>query len=384
MRNRLIALCASLLFLGSLSAVYAGGGKEKAAPEAKKAPVQKVTLLHFMGEQTKRNGLKQICDAVTAKNPNVVYEIEGVAYAQYTGILKTRLAADDAPDLFTGWPNQYVEIIRAGQVMDLSSKAPGRKIIPWLAKECTVDGKLSGIPLDVQMYGAFYNKDVFDKYGLKVPTTFDELIKVCDTLMANKVYPFVRSYKNANFPWVEYTCFAYPLLCQDPSTSNILWRSIFEKKAKFADYPAFVESELLAEMQPYAVVHVLDADAVEARVFLPRFFEEPRDLRLVDSDSVVFHPEDEGIGHPFGTDEDASASPGKLDAVEEGVLRERLEHEAQRLKPRGRLVFQEFEGEPVFVPEFLEDEVVGNVLELLLHGGEFRSAHGEAEQLYQG
>jgi len=242
MRNRLTILCVCVLLLGGLSFVHAGGGKEKAAPEAKKAAVQKITLLHFMGEQTKRDGLKQLCDAVTAKNPNVVFEIEGVAYAQYTGILKTRLAADDAPDLFTGWPNQYVEIIRAGQVMDLSSKEPGRKIIPWLAKECTVDGKLSGIPLDVQMYGAFYNKDVFDKYGLKVPTTFDELVKVCDTLMANKVYPFVRSYKNANFPWVEYTCFAYPLLCQDPSTSNVLWRSIFEKKAKFADYPAFVET----------------------------------------------------------------------------------------------------------------------------------------------
>ncbi len=201
-----------------------------------------MTLINYFGLKSKDDAIRSICDAVTARYPNITFEIQGIPYAQYTGILKTRIAADDSPDLFTGWPNQYVELIRAGQVLDLSEKVSTTRLIPWLARECTVDGKVYGFPLDVQIYGIFYNKDVFDKYGLEIPTTMDELIRICDILMANKVYPFVGSYKDANSPWVEYSTFAYPMLSQDDSTKNILWKSIFEKKAQFADYPAFAQS----------------------------------------------------------------------------------------------------------------------------------------------
>lgn len=241
MKIRASILLSCFLFLGVLFTASAGGEKEKAAA-VKKTDTQKITLINYFGLKPKDDGIKLICDAVTAKYPNVTFEIQGVPYAQYTGILKTRIAADDAPDLFTGWPSQYVELIRAGQVLDLSDKACTKRLIPWMAKECTVDGKVYGFPLDVQFYGIFYNKDLFDKYGLKIPTTFDELIKVCDTFMANKVYPFVGSYKDANTPWVEYSTFAYPLLCQNESTKNVLWQSIVDKKARFADYPAFAES----------------------------------------------------------------------------------------------------------------------------------------------
>ncbi len=241
MKTNLTRVLAIFLFLGVLFTAAASGKGEKAGESARKAEAQKVTLINYMGEQTKINGLKLLCDSVTAKYPKVTFEIETVTYAQYTGILKTRIAADDAPDLFTGWPLQYVELVNSGQVMDLSGKAPIKRLLPWLTQECTVDGKVYGFPLDVQIYGAFYNKDVFDKYGLKVPATIDEFVKVCDTFMANKVYPLVRSYKNSNYPWVEYTTIAYPMLLQDGSTKNVLWKSIVDKKAAFADYPLVAE-----------------------------------------------------------------------------------------------------------------------------------------------
>ncbi|MFA6504880.1 MAG: extracellular solute-binding protein [Treponemataceae bacterium] len=223
-----------------VTAAAASGKNENQA--VTKPAAQKVTILHYMGEASKNDGLAALVKEITGKNPNSSYEVEGVAYSQYTGILKTRIAADDAPDLFTGWPNQYTELIRAGQVLDLSEKPYMKRLIPWLADEARVNGKLYGFPLDIQLYGTFYNKDVFDKYGLKVPKTLDEYLAICETLMANKVYPFVRSYKNANFPWVEYTCFAYPMLCQSEATKSILWSSIAEKKTKFKDHPLFAES----------------------------------------------------------------------------------------------------------------------------------------------
>jgi ABC-type glycerol-3-phosphate transport system substrate-binding protein len=266
----ILAACV-LACIVALSVPASGNSEKKTDDAQKKSAPRKVVVLHFMGEQTKRDGLKLLVDAVTEKNPNLSYEIEGVAYAQYTGILKTRIAADDAPDLFTGWPNQYVELIRAGQVMDLSDKPYMKKVIPWLANEGRVDGKLYGFPLDVQIYGIFYNKEVFAKYNIAPPKTFDELLKICDTLAANKIYPFVRAYKNANFPWVEYTSFSYPMLAQHDSTKNILWQSIFEKKAKFMDYPVFVDSmRLYDKLLKYTEPGDFGVDPAQGRMQLAR------------------------------------------------------------------------------------------------------------------
>ena len=47
-------------------------------------------------------------------------------------------------------------------------------------------------------YGVYYNKDIFDKYGLTEPETWDELIEICDTLVANGVTPFALSGLDAN------------------------------------------------------------------------------------------------------------------------------------------------------------------------------------------
>ena len=35
----------------------------------------------------------------------------------------------------------------------------------------------------------YYNRAIFDKYGLEVPTTYDEYVQVCDTLKENGVTP---------------------------------------------------------------------------------------------------------------------------------------------------------------------------------------------------
>ena len=40
----------------------------------------------------------------------------------------------------------------------------------------------------------YYNKDMFEEYGLEVPTTRDEFFKVCDTFMEAGIYPMVHPY----------------------------------------------------------------------------------------------------------------------------------------------------------------------------------------------
>lgn len=46
----------------------------------------------------------------------------------------------------------------------------------------TVDGKVYGVPVDANTMHFFYNTEVFDKLGLKVPDTYDDLIAMCPKL----------------------------------------------------------------------------------------------------------------------------------------------------------------------------------------------------------
>lgn len=63
----------------------------------------------------------------------------------------------------------------------------------------TIDGKVLGMPYIGTYGGIYYNRAIFDKYKLKVPTTLAELYTVCDTLKANDLTPFATHFLDTWF-----------------------------------------------------------------------------------------------------------------------------------------------------------------------------------------
>ena len=58
-------------------------------------------------------------------------------------------------------------------------------------QQATYNNEIYAVPvLNVSVSGVFYNKEMFDKYGLKEPKTISELEKICDTLKENGITPF--------------------------------------------------------------------------------------------------------------------------------------------------------------------------------------------------
>lgn len=49
--------------------------------------------------------------------------------------------------------------------------------------------QIMGVPVSLNALGVFYRKDIFDKYGIEEPTTFEELEKVMANLKANDITP---------------------------------------------------------------------------------------------------------------------------------------------------------------------------------------------------
>jgi raffinose/stachyose/melibiose transport system substrate-binding protein len=65
------------------------------------------------------------------------------------------------------------------------------KWLPSALAQATYQGKIWGVPVEnVAIAMVFYNKAMYAKYGLKVPTTLKELEHNCDVLKSHGIIPF--------------------------------------------------------------------------------------------------------------------------------------------------------------------------------------------------
>lgn len=53
----------------------------------------------------------------------------------------------------------------------------------------TVNGHLNAIPIAYNMSVFFYNKDVYDRYGLDIPETWDDLFRAAEVMSKDGIYP---------------------------------------------------------------------------------------------------------------------------------------------------------------------------------------------------
>lgn len=151
--------------------------------------------------------------------------------AQYQAFIKASFRTNVKPDLFT-WQTggMLEEIVKQKQVADTSAiwqeaiKAGdlSEDLLPYY----TVGGKQYCVPMNVAYWGMFYNKKIFDKYDLKPPQTWDELVQIAETLKKNGVTAFYHTSVLFSFVWFEQL-----LAGTDPD----LYDRLSTGKAKYTD-----------------------------------------------------------------------------------------------------------------------------------------------------
>ena len=144
---------------------------------------------------------KQFEDKMLAEeNIKVKVNLEMPSTDQYDSVLQARLTGGDAPDLYTIHSNNLATYNNRGDLTDLSNEALAGKIFENVKETVSVDGKLLAVPIESQAWGVLYNKDIFDKCGLQVPNTLDELNNVCKVLKDNGYTPFLLAFQEQWVP----------------------------------------------------------------------------------------------------------------------------------------------------------------------------------------
>lgn len=114
--------------------------------------------------------------------------------SDYGAALKSQFASGNEPDVFNNggfteaktWQDKLEDLSDEKWVSDLTD----------LSKEpMTIDGKLYGMPMNLEGYGFIYNKEIFKKAGIsELPKTLTELTEASEKLKADGVTPFSIGY----------------------------------------------------------------------------------------------------------------------------------------------------------------------------------------------
>lgn len=209
MKGRSLALAALVILALALAACTApavpaapaaeSGGAAAEAPAESAEPVT-LSFYHWFGGDA-GDTVEKIDAMFTEENPNITVEFETADTGTYEQVINTRLAADDAPDLFGVFPGtKFHPKAEAGYLMDLSDQPWVDNLLDGAKHVATWDGKIMTMPIDQNVIGVIYNKQIFADLGLSVPTTWDEFLAVNDAIKEAGITPMALGIQSA---WVD-------------------------------------------------------------------------------------------------------------------------------------------------------------------------------------
>ena len=175
-----IALLATVAVVTMLSGCAQTGGSSDGA----------VTLTYSIWDAPQKAATQQMIDAFEKTNPNIHVQLSVVPWTDYWTKLQTAATGGSAPDIF--WMNtpNLPKYANGGVLMPLSDRFASDKVdMSQFAKapvaSATFDGKVYGMPKDVDALALWYNKAIFQAAGVPLPTdtwTWQDMVTAAQAL----------------------------------------------------------------------------------------------------------------------------------------------------------------------------------------------------------
>ena len=195
--KKVLALAQSASMVVGMLAGCGGSSENKAETTAD----GKVVLELFSTKTESKSTMEGLVAKFNESQDKI--EVQLTQPADAGTVLKTRMTKDDLPDIVAmGGDSTYSELQSAGVLVDLSGEDYVANINESYMDMLYMlnmdqEEKAYGIPYATNSSGIIYNKDIFEENGIEIPTTWTELLEVCETLQAAGVTPFELTFKDA-------------------------------------------------------------------------------------------------------------------------------------------------------------------------------------------
>ncbi len=246
-------ICGSMAVLTAFSLAACTSNDQGAADEGFKPKLKTTTScqINFVGGYDNFEALEAEFDRFNEYYPEV--ELTYTKIDDYNNMIGTVLNGNDAPDIYVNYSWMY------GRDQYLSSIEHAENLADpklGLNLDCirsniilnTDDGTLPMVPVFSNTYGMLVNNDLFEKEGLSVPTTYKELVEVCNAFREkgyeNPMMGFSVEEKTSLFALTSYPFFCgtvandadavAKLNALDPAAGEYM-RPTLEKIAQFID-----------------------------------------------------------------------------------------------------------------------------------------------------
>ena len=158
-----------------------------------------ITLtMSWWGGDERHEATQKAVDAFTAKYPNITVDTTFSAWSGWEEVMGLAFSSGTAEDIvqinwnwieaFGADGATFYDLYEYGDIIDLS-QFPTNNL-----ESSELNGKLMGIPISVTARTMFWNTEVFERAGIDIPTTWDELLAAGETfktVLGDEYYPMM-------------------------------------------------------------------------------------------------------------------------------------------------------------------------------------------------
>ena len=153
----------------------------------------KTRLTFQIWDVAQRESMQAICDAYTAKNPDVTIEVQVTSWNEYWTKLEAAAESNTMPDIFWMHTNQILYYSDFGMLADVTDLYDDVEPDYYqnhfseisIGNASGSDGRMYGVPKDKDNIFLVYNKEMFDQAGVSYPDenwTWDDLVSASQTI----------------------------------------------------------------------------------------------------------------------------------------------------------------------------------------------------------
>ena len=198
-KTHTLLLVLVLLLIGALAGC---SGSEKAGNESDSKD-KTITFMHLWpaGSAKQQNLiLTDIIKQFEAENKGIKVKVEVLENEQYKNKMKVLSSSNELPDVGFTWAAGYMTpFVKGGlfaEMDDVLNDGLKDSFVSGTTEAYALDGKTYGLPLELNIAPIYYNKEIFKKYNLEVPKTYEEFQTVVKTLVSNGVAPIALGNKD--------------------------------------------------------------------------------------------------------------------------------------------------------------------------------------------
>lgn len=183
-------LCAAMAvgFLAGCGNSETSDNAEQETTEAEKA--EEVEIWYYWETEGHQVALNKIIDEYNKSQDEYEVESKYVPFADFKKLLSIGASVDELPDMVIIDSPDHASYAAMGIFADLTDKFDASGYYEAPVSSCTLNDTLYGVPFGCNCLGLYYNEEMLNEAGVKVPETWDDLKSAAAALSQGDVTGF--------------------------------------------------------------------------------------------------------------------------------------------------------------------------------------------------